>query len=80
MFNMLCLAYGADQKLFADIVEKEFLPKQRANQCVVEYGDVSFAITKLIGPHVDKQLAKKAFQEWTRIATTRRAKMSISPR
>jgi hypothetical protein len=80
MFNMLCLAYGADQKLFSDVVEKEFLPKQRANQCVVEYGDVSFAMTKLIGPHVDRQLAKKAFNEWTRIATTRRAKMSISPR
>jgi hypothetical protein len=76
MFNILCMAYGADQKLFSDVVERGFLPKERAETCVVEYGDVTFAMTKLIGPHVDKQRAKTVFKEWTRIATARRAKLS----
>ena len=76
MFNILCMAYGADQKLFSDVVEKGFLPKERADLCVVEYGDVTFAMTKLIVPHVDKQRAKAVFKEWTRIATARRAKWS----
>ena len=51
-FNVLCIAYGADKELFADIVEKEFLPKGRAEGCGVEYDDLTFAMTKLIGPHI----------------------------
>ena len=38
-FNILCIAYGADKKLFADIVEKDFLPKERAEVCAREYDD-----------------------------------------
>ena len=29
-YNLLCMAYGADPKLFADVVTKDFLPKDRA--------------------------------------------------
>ena len=32
-YNVLCMAYGADPKLFADLVEKEYLPKERAEGC-----------------------------------------------
>ena len=32
-FNILCLAYGADNELFKDIVDKGFLPKGRAEGC-----------------------------------------------
>src|SRR5262245_18785446 len=32
-FNLLCTAYGSDQKLFADVVEKGFLPHDRAVGC-----------------------------------------------
>ena len=32
-YNVLCMAYGADSKLFADLVEKEYLPKERAEGC-----------------------------------------------
>jgi hypothetical protein len=35
-FNVLCIAYGADQKLFADVVEKKYLPEDRADGCVDE--------------------------------------------
>jgi len=30
-FNVLCIAYGADTKLFGDIVSKGYLPKSRAS-------------------------------------------------
>ncbi len=49
-FNVLCIAYGADKKLFYDVVEKDFLPRQRAETCEMEYDDLAFAMTKLIVP------------------------------
>jgi len=76
MFNVLCIAYGADQKLFADIVEKGFLPKQRAESCLYEYDDLSFAMTKLIAPHIDKRLAKKSHEAWARTISVRRARLA----
>jgi len=53
LYNVLCLAYGSDKKLFADIVEKGFLPKERADICEEEYRQVDFAYRTLIAPHVD---------------------------
>jgi hypothetical protein len=32
-YNFLCLASGADSKLFADVVENGFLPKRREREC-----------------------------------------------
>ena len=29
-YNVLCMAYGADPNLFADIVEKGYLPRDRS--------------------------------------------------
>jgi hypothetical protein len=57
-FNVLCIAYGADPKLFADVVEMKYLPKSRAEGCADEYQQVEFAFNKLIGPHIDKRLAR----------------------
>lgn len=53
LYSMLCLAYGSDQKLFAAIVEKGYLPKERAEMCSEEYGQIDFAYRTLIAPHVD---------------------------
>ena len=78
-FNILCLAYGAEPKVFADIVEKGFLPKQRAEMCAVEYGDTAFAFQKLIAPHIDKRLAKEAHKLWAREAKVRRARLPNKP-
>jgi hypothetical protein len=75
-FNVLCIAYGADKKLFADIVEKDFLPKRRAEGCETEYEDLTFAMTKLIGPHIDKRAAKKFHEIWTRTVGARRARLT----
>jgi hypothetical protein len=75
-FNVLCMAYGADKKLFADIVEKDFLPKSRAETCEFEYEDITFAMTKLISPHIDKRFAKKFHQVWARTVIARRARFT----
>lgn len=53
LYSLLCLAYGSDKKLFADIVEKGFLPKERAEICSEEYSQIDFAYRTLIAPHVD---------------------------
>jgi len=58
-YNVLCTAYGADSKLFADLVEKEYLPKERAEGCEGEYDQVTHAMTKLIRPYIDQTRAKR---------------------
>jgi len=56
-FNVLCIAYGADRKLFGDIVSKGFLPESRAEYCEEEYEQVQDAVDLLIIPHVDLDMA-----------------------
>ena len=58
-FNVLCIAYGADTKLFSDIVSKGYLPKTRAEYCEEEYEQVQDAVDLLIVPHIDLDLADK---------------------
>src|SRR5262245_26663170 len=59
-YNLLCIAYGADSKLFADIVEKGYLPQKRAVTCRAEFREVAFAFKQLIAPHLDQELMKRA--------------------
>jgi hypothetical protein len=63
-FNVLCLGYGSDPKLFADFVEKGYLPKERAEGCEDEYKQVAFAFDTLIRPHIDRKLARKLYTIW----------------
>jgi hypothetical protein len=71
-YNVLCIAYGADAQLFRDMVEKGYLPKERAEDCKGEYQQVADAYEKLIGPHVDRSRAKNVFDKsWLPDATTR---------
>ena len=60
-YNLLCIAYGADTKLFGDFVTKGYLPEERADLCEEEYEQVQDAYEELITPHVDSALAKKMF-------------------
>jgi hypothetical protein len=57
-FNLLCIAYGADPDLFADLTGDEYLPAQRARGCRVEFGEVNFAFQQTMLSHVDRELAK----------------------
>jgi Putative metallopeptidase len=53
------MAYGADSKLFAGLVDKGYLPKERAEGCDGEYEQVARAMTKLIEPYIDQARAKR---------------------
>jgi hypothetical protein len=53
LYTLLCMAYGADKELFAPIVERGYLPKERAEMCDDEYQQIEFAYRTLIAPHVD---------------------------
>ena len=55
LYNLLCIAHGSDKELFTDVVEKGFLPQQRAERCEDEYQQVDFAYKTLIAPHVDSR-------------------------
>jgi len=70
-FNLLCMAYGADPKLFGDAVGKGFLPEDRAVGCEHEYMQISHAFSRLIGPHIDKVMARKLHKHWLPPASTR---------
>jgi len=64
-YNLLCMAYGYDAKVFADLVEKEYLPKTRAKNCLYEYKDLEYAVGQVFRPHIDQAMAKKVLEtQW----------------
>ena len=63
-YNVMCMAYGADRKVFGDFVEKGFLPRERAEFCHEEYEQVRDAFQALVAPHIDQDLAGGVF-DWT---------------
>jgi hypothetical protein len=60
-FNLLCMAYGANQEMFGDLVEKGHLPEERAEDCKSEFQQAAHAFNILIRPHMDESLAKEVF-------------------
>jgi hypothetical protein len=62
-FNILCIAYGSDPKLFSDLVTRKLLPEDRAPLCEQEYAQVQYAFRTLIGSKVDKQAARRALKK-----------------
>ena len=66
-YNLLCMAYGANPRLFSDVVSEKLLPQERAEYCVEEYEQVQQAYRDLIAPHTDPDLAKEVFDKsWLR--------------
>ena len=61
-YNVMCMAYGADGKVFGDLVDKGFLPRDRAEFCHEEYEQVQDAYDALVGPHIDQTLAEEIFE------------------
>jgi len=59
LYNLLCLSYGKNPKMFGDLVEKGYLPHERAELCRDEYRQVQFAVTRLIAP-ASKRMHKLA--------------------
>jgi len=62
-YNLLCIAYGADPETFGDLVNKGYLPKDRAKSCRVEYGELNYAFQQLIKPYLDPDLTKKVVEK-----------------
>ena len=58
-YNLLCLAYGSDPKLFERAVTEGHLPAERADGCEDEYAQLKKAMTALIDPFIDQSLAKR---------------------
>ena len=66
-YNLMCVAYGANSKLFEDLVAKKFLPNERAEVCVEEFEQLQQAYKDLIEPHIDSDLADDVFEKsWLR--------------
>lgn len=51
-YNLACLAYGSDRRRYGDIVERGFLPTERATACEEEYAQIAHAFLALLGPHL----------------------------
>lgn len=61
-YNLLCLAYGANTRVFKDLVTSGYLPESRAEICEEEYELIQDAYEALIGPYVDQALADEVFE------------------
>jgi hypothetical protein len=53
-FTRWCLAYGADQALFSDAVERGVLPRNRLKWCRYEWATNSYAFETLVEPYIDQ--------------------------
>ena len=42
-FNLLCIAYGANHEMFGDLVERGYLPEERAEDCKSEFQQAEHA-------------------------------------
>jgi Putative metallopeptidase len=58
-YNVLCMAHGSNPAAFQGMVDKGYLPKERAEGCKEEFQQVAYAVKKLIDPSVDAQLAAR---------------------
>jgi hypothetical protein len=62
-YNLLCLAFGANKREFADV--ESYLPPTRSPNCLYEYQTLVRAFHKEISPHVDQEMAKRVLDtDW----------------
>jgi hypothetical protein len=58
-YDLMCMAYGADPVLFADVTADGWLPPTRAPSCKYEFRTLTRAFRQEISPHIDQQLARQ---------------------
>ena len=62
-FNLICIAYGYDDRLFAGEMDK--IPAGRAKNCKSEYADLKFAMRTVFWPHLDHdKVARVLAMNW----------------
>lgn len=72
LFNLLCIAYGADPKFFGDLKAKGYLPPERAENCDDEYRQAAYAFETLLSPYINQRLAKRLMNKrWLPEPTSR---------
>jgi|SRR5579871_2218996 len=62
-YNLVCMAYGYDPKEFAEAVSGDWLPESRAKKCKWQYEDAQYAFQQTMGPHIDKEQARKVLDD-----------------
>ena len=72
-YNLICLAHGADPSTFADVtadmanmmIKHGAVPKTRAGHCRHEFQSLDLAFKTQIRPHMDQEMARRAFDtDW----------------
>jgi len=58
-YNVLCMAHGSNPSSFKGMVDKGYLPKDRAETCADEFHQVAYAVKQLINPNLDVQVWAK---------------------
>ena len=62
-FNLICTAYGYDERLFS--LEMDKIPPGRAKKCKFEYEDLKFAFHTVFWPHLDHdKVARVLAMKW----------------
>lgn len=71
LYNILCMAYGANPRLYGVAVKTGALPDERAQGCADEYEQIEHAYRTLIMPHIDLALGRLIKKErWLAIEKT----------
>lgn len=65
-YNVLCLAWGADPKLYDFAKDLGKLPQERAEGCSAEYEQVRYAVRVLLRNHVDEKEIERARAKFAR--------------
>ena len=65
-YNVLCLAWGADPKLYDFAKDLGHLPDERAQWCGEEYRQVQYAVRVLIRQHVDEKEIERVRAKFAR--------------
>jgi hypothetical protein len=62
-YNLLCMAYGSNPKIFGNMVLRGRLPKERADGCAEEYAMLRRAFSRLILPYVDETMQRDVLNQ-----------------
>ncbi len=68
LYNLVCMAYGAQPAVFEALVAAVDLPASRKEDCETEHAQVAHAYRLLVAPHVDataEAAAREAFRFFT---------------
>jgi hypothetical protein len=65
-YNVLCLAWGADPKLYDFAKDLGKLPEERAQWCHEEYDQVRYAVQVLIRQHIDDKAVQRVRAKFAR--------------